>query len=576
MKSFLNILLVFYLVCCLLPVSAYAANDTYDLDELGMSIDLPEDLVVFTRDIKSNDPNLSEYGLTKDSMISLMQERNIYLNAWDENISYEITVTMVDSPFADYNQFSDTSLNSLMPTLASEYESLGITFTKSELYQHTQAKFIKIYISQPNSGDTVYGLQYNTVYDNKAINVTLQSYSGKIDSNKESLIKEIVDTIHFDTELQLLDTPAPTEAFTYTDSGSGVSFTVPANWTEEPMTEEREYIDAKFISILDPGMCMIFTSQDLWSLLTDAEKQQYSRSEADNSLFTKADVAAIYGCQESDVSMVTFSDREYFYTEVETTGSSYGFTVSIPMTYLVRCENGYMYIFQFSGTRDSEYYGDFKDLMNSVVFPQISPGGADLWSYFGPINFTGSLIITIAVYSLPIIIYRYAVLKRPVDKKKAKRITVIYGIAAFIVMSLIITLSNGNGAAGGAIFLWSWVNYRMLIGGKNRQTQVFTSARAPEVNLPGILKSDIASEAIDDAISDSDETHEELPADTSGISEIIAETDDKDSSENGSLDGEVTGYRPTIAFCHKCGNKLIPDSVFCNKCGAKIPNAPER
>ena len=24
-------------------------------------------------------------------------------------------------------------------------------------------------------------------------------------------------------------------------------------------------------------------------------------------------------------------------------------------------------------------------------------------------------------------------------------------------------------------------------------------------------------------------------------------------------------------FCHKCGSKLVDDSIFCSKCGAKLP-----
>ena len=65
MKRILNVFLSFCLVFCLFPVSAFAAGNAYELGELGMSIDFPADHVVFTRDIKANDPNLRAYGLTK-------------------------------------------------------------------------------------------------------------------------------------------------------------------------------------------------------------------------------------------------------------------------------------------------------------------------------------------------------------------------------------------------------------------------------------------------------------------------------------------------------------------------------
>lgn len=376
MKRILTTLLIFCFVLCLLPVSAFAATGTYDLDELGMSIELPSDHVVFTRDIEANDPNLSAYGLTKDGLSSLMQERSIYLNAWDEDINYEIIVTMLDSPFEDYNQFSDTSLSAFVSALDTEYAGLGITMIRSEFYQHSQAKFAKIYISQPNNGETAYGLQYHTVYDGKAINITLQSYSGKIDSSKEAILKKIVDTVHFDTEPQFNPPPAKTEAFTYTDPTSGMVFTVPANWVEEPMFKEREFIDVKFVSNLEEGLAIIFASEDMLndgfleeSGVSGLEKFLVSRSDLDNSMLTKADVAAMYGESESAVSMVTYGNKEYFIYETVQSGSAYGMTVKVPMTILVRCENGFMYMFQFCGTKDNPYFADFEKLVNSVKYP---------------------------------------------------------------------------------------------------------------------------------------------------------------------------------------------------------------
>ena len=376
MKRLFTVLLLCCLTCCLLPSSTFAAGNTYDLDKLGMSIELPSDYVVFTRDIKANDPNLSAYGMTKDGLYSLMLERSIYLNAWDEYANYEIIVTMMDSPLADYNLFSDTALSTVVSSFETEFASTGITFIRSDIYQHSQAKFVKIYISQPNYGDTVYGLQYNTVYDGKAINITLQSYSGKIDSNKESILKKIVDTVHFDTEPELLAPPTQTDAFTYTDPTSGMAFTVPANWVEEPMFKERKFIDAKFVSNLEEGLSIIFASEDMLSDgflaesgVSEFEKLMLSRSDLDNSMFSKADVAAMYGESENAVSTVTYGNREYFILETIQSGTAYGMTVKIPMTILFRCENGFMYIFQFSGDKDNPYYGDFEALINSTKYP---------------------------------------------------------------------------------------------------------------------------------------------------------------------------------------------------------------
>ena len=137
-------ILLCWLIIGLLVVSVSAAGSEYWLDEVGMTMELPADLVVFTRDIQSDDPNLRAYGLTKDGLSSLMLEQSIYLNAWDSDIHYEIIVTMIKSPFEDYNQFSDTMLSTLISAFEEDYERSGMTWIRSELYQHRQAKFVKI------------------------------------------------------------------------------------------------------------------------------------------------------------------------------------------------------------------------------------------------------------------------------------------------------------------------------------------------------------------------------------------------------------------------------------------------
>lgn len=423
MKRILTTLLIFCFVLCLLPVSAFASTGTYDLDELGMSIELPSDHVVFTRDIKANDPNLSAYGLTKDGLSSLMQERSIYLNAWDEDINYEIIITMMDSPLADYNLLSDTTLAAVVSSFETEYAGAGITFIRSDIYQHSQAKFAKIYISQPNNGETAYGLQYNTVYNDKAINITMQSYSGKIDSNKESILKKIVDTVHFDTDPQLNPPPTQTEAFTYTDPTSGMTFTVPANWVEEPMFKEREFIDVKFVSNLEEGLAIIFASEDMLSdgFLEESgvsgfEKLLVSRSNLDNSMLTKADVAAMYGESESAVSMVTYGNKEYFIYETVQSGSAYGVTVKVPMTILVRCENGFMYMFQFCGTKDNPYFADFEKLVNSVKYPVFEDDEVVRDQVLGSYLLL-AIIVLIALILIIVFVCRSAIKKKAIKKK---------------------------------------------------------------------------------------------------------------------------------------------------------------
>lgn len=499
MKRFLATFLLFCSISCMLPVPAFATSNSYMLEDLGMSIELSPEHVVFTRDVKSNDPNLSIYGLTKDKLYSFMLEQNIYLNAWDEDISYEIIVTMVESPFEDYNLFSDTTLNGFASALETEYAGIGITLMRSEIYQHRQAKFIKIYLSQPNNGETAYGLQYNTVYNGKTINITLQSYSGKIDQDKEAIIQNIVDTVCFDTDPQCGTPPAQTKTFTYIDKDSGMTFTVPANWVERPMSEERRYIDAKFTSNLEEGLCIIFSSYDIYELeeLSKTEQLFLNRDAIGNDIFTKSDIAEMYGCKEEDVSMVTYGGKEYYSAEVTVSGSAYGITVSSPIVYLLRCENGYIYSFQFGEAKSSPYFADFENLLNSVKYPALEGDEAEK--------------------------------------------TQVHGSDILLIITVLI--------AFGCLIFWF---FRSAIKKENIRNKPQEAATIDDEYMARTEPK--ASKAEEEETFTPDFLRKEEKADLRTAQQL----------------------ETTVYYCHRCGNKLMRDSVFCSKCGTKIPTNEDR
>lgn len=557
------------ILCCALmlsfSMSAHAAGTTeYTLDELGMTVFMPSDYIVFTRDINANDPNLASYGLTKDSMSSLMDDRNIYLNGWDEDINQEIIVTMIDSPLIDFNLYSNTTLSTMATSFESEYKNAGVTVIKYEIYQHSQAKFLKIYISQPNGDSTAYGLQYYTVYADKAINITMQSYLGQITSSKETILQAIVDSAIFDTDPQTAEPEfTPTESFTFTDPETQTTFTVPRNWVETPLSEKRESIDVKFTSLEEDGMSIMYGSFDVWSEMTASERSGYSRSDMDNRIYTKSDIADTFGISSNDVDLITYGGNEYYATTVTSNTETYGLNLTVTMTHMLLVNNGYMYWFQFGGASDNEFYNDFESLLSSVEFAasdnkSVLDNNNDLTSKFSFGNLLLSLLATIIVYSLPIIIYRYAIRKAPVEKKKAKRITIIYGICAFLVMSAIIFAINGSGAAGGAILLWSYINYCVLIGGKRPDR--FPTEMSPE----DVDESTLALTGLQQHI---EQSATDLLPDSEGIS---LESQESPGNLTESEDSEPLPSRAEIEYCHKCGNKLQSDSLFCNKCGIKI------
>ena len=357
------------LIVLLLCTAAVAADNTYVIDELGIEITVPIGYSTITRNTSNTDPVFDDLGTTKSEMMKLFDESNIYLNSVSELYNEEIVVTMVENAIDNFSLLPDETLCVLATAMVDEFDTYGIDIFKYEVYQHAQGKFLKLYfVFEDNS---VHGLQYYTVYDGKAMNFTLRSYIGEISKRQENTIETVVDSIRFENEPPTTATGEDTPSFCYTDKDSGVSFVVPGNWKEEPLSKERDFIDVKFISTQNATSGIIFGSNDIWNELPASEKIGMSRKDFDISVFTKADIAEMYGASVSDVSIVTYNERNYYKYEGLTSTELYGFNFSANTVALVYAEEGWLYTFSFSGGSTNPLYSDFEALLRSVDILQI-------------------------------------------------------------------------------------------------------------------------------------------------------------------------------------------------------------
>lgn len=350
--------------------STLANSSSHFISELGLDITIPSGYKVITKDTPESDSVFSDFGTTKSDIIKQFEASNIYLNAISNTTNEEIVITMSSNGLIDFNLVSDFTLDAVSSVLVTQYADYGITVSEYEVYQHSQAKFIKIYFF--DTANSVYGLQYYTTYDNKAMNFTLRSYNGSITTAQESTIQSIVDSIKFKDEPIKNETGEDTNAFVYTDVDTGLAFTVPANWKQEEMSKKRDFIDAKFVSTKEIGNIIIYGSSDIWEEMPAYDRVGYSRANLNNSTFTKSDIAEMYNTTSDKISLVEYNGIEYYFGEITSSSEVYGLDLTMTMTQAVRIDNGWMYMFQFAGTRNSKHFADFERLMNSIQFSSVT------------------------------------------------------------------------------------------------------------------------------------------------------------------------------------------------------------
>lgn len=480
-------LMVLLMSCTVL---AYEPDLSHRIDELGMTIDFPSSMYILTRDMPENDPILKVLEIDKASIVEMLEAENTYLVALRSDDNTEIVVTMTENILEDFNTMGDSTLTILIDSFIDQFSQFGVNVEKYEIYNSSYERYLKMNHYQETDDGRVYSIQYYTVCDSMAINITMRSYNGPINNQDAELMESIVETAYFENAKPMAEDMPDTDSFVYVDESTGCEFTVPANWNANDKSQEKKYLKVMLTSKKDVAVCINYSSMDLWEQLPESEKRFMSRRECNNDKISAEVVAESLNVDSSMISKKSFGQYEYFFYSGESIGAleETGFNANI--TACTKVDNGFMYIFNFITDSQGSYYEDFEELMESVKFPATesttdndtygeTSGESEPEIYDGnkptvddisndfAINIFMSLLFTILIYTVPIIFLRYCIIKHPVEKSKALKITVVYGVIAFFVMHGLIYLANGGSGIGGAIVLWSFVNYMILIKGNN-------------------------------------------------------------------------------------------------------------
>lgn len=181
--------LLLLLVILFIPLFIYAKE--YKVDDINITLDAKDDLIVLTKDNLENNPDLAKLNLTKDYMESLMEANNIYYDIIKIDMSYEVLVVTPKTrlQFNNLSNATDEILEDI----------------KKELVKKTGAEVSSIYKGHHNfivvdyfdSKTNLYILNYYTVVNARGYNFQLQKKYEITDSEREEL-KDLIDTVNID------------------------------------------------------------------------------------------------------------------------------------------------------------------------------------------------------------------------------------------------------------------------------------------------------------------------------------------------------------------------------------------
>lgn len=182
------------IIALLSVITVCAVNDTYFVSELNINISVPSYYNVFTRDMEEDSFELKKFGYTKEDLTEMLVEGDIYFNAFPDNLSEEIVLTATDVNISDISIFTDGEIEELATDSIASFEADGTKVADYNIYTNSDTTYIATTIEVPEYGNAI---NYYTINDYKAINVTCWTYENELTDSKLQLFASILDSITY-------------------------------------------------------------------------------------------------------------------------------------------------------------------------------------------------------------------------------------------------------------------------------------------------------------------------------------------------------------------------------------------
>lgn len=181
-----------------LAIHASALDDTYRFDTLGMSIKFPKSDYVITLDTPRDDPVFEAVDLDYDETMTAFKAADIYLRAYDEEKTYQISMTVTkDDNTASVNNYSDLTSaerKSILDTILSD-ESVS---TAVEV-KHNGNIFFDSERQAVIGDETVYIEMSDTIINGMQIDLTMQKSGEEITADEAKALTNAASSLTFDT-----------------------------------------------------------------------------------------------------------------------------------------------------------------------------------------------------------------------------------------------------------------------------------------------------------------------------------------------------------------------------------------
>lgn len=196
-KSIVFIAVITFVMMAVLSVQVFAQTNTYNIDEMNISIEVPAELKILTRNPEQNVAEIPDE-VGGDQTIREMEKAGIYLKMYPSDYSYIFDVSMLKNENSrktqDFRMLDDEQLEQIRQQLLSEENVVKCTVMMNQ-----RATFLTVEMEKiQQNGIDVYTMLSYTVLGGEQITITLQSYDEAISTQLKSMLSEMASSIEYD------------------------------------------------------------------------------------------------------------------------------------------------------------------------------------------------------------------------------------------------------------------------------------------------------------------------------------------------------------------------------------------
>ena len=172
---------------------------TYELRDLGLSLEAPEEYITLTREIQDGDEDQAAAALSAAQIISMLEGKDQYLSLMDGDVTFEMTLTAHPEDAGDYAAMDDEALEAALDRRAREIETQGRTVASTGVLMGDQTRFLRVDSAGEGTRDRI---NFYTIYNGMEIALELRAFpaAGGVSDDLSAAAAGIVGSIRFDAE----------------------------------------------------------------------------------------------------------------------------------------------------------------------------------------------------------------------------------------------------------------------------------------------------------------------------------------------------------------------------------------